>query len=70
MTATQKTYVDTAQLAATTGIAASTWEKRRLSGDTPPFLKIGKRVLYNLETVYGWIDAHTRTSTSDEGGAI
>ncbi len=64
-----KTYVDTNQLAAQTGIAASTWEKRRLSGDTPPYLKIGKRVLYDLETAHKWLAAHVRTSTSDQGGA-
>lgn len=66
----QKTYVDTAELAAATGIAASSWEKRRLSGDTPPYLKVGRRVLYDLRLVGEWLEKHRRVSTSDQGAHV
>jgi predicted DNA-binding transcriptional regulator AlpA len=58
-------YVDTTTLASRTGIAASTWCKRRVTGDTPKFLKIGTRVLYRLADVEKWMEAHARDSTSD-----
>jgi predicted DNA-binding transcriptional regulator AlpA len=58
-------YVDTPRLALHTGIAASTWNKRRGTGDTPPFMKIGSRVLYRLADVDKWMEARARNSTSD-----
>ena len=58
-------YVDTSRLALHTGIAASTWSKRRCTGDTPNFYKIGARVLYRLADVEKWMEARARNSTSD-----
>jgi hypothetical protein len=36
-------YVDMRKLAQITGISASTWNKRRLTGDTPPFKRSANR---------------------------
>jgi predicted DNA-binding transcriptional regulator AlpA len=58
-------YVDTRKLAQITGISASTWNKRRLTGDTPPFNKIGKSVRYHVPTVRAWMDERMRRSTSE-----
>ncbi|HEY8381999.1 MAG TPA: transcriptional regulator [Microvirga sp.] len=58
-------YVDVKGLAAITGISASTWNKRRLTGDTPPFAKVGKSVRYHIPTVKDWLEARSRRSTSD-----
>ena len=58
-------YIDTERLAALTGIAASTWSKRRLTGDSPPFRKVGRRVLYHWADVEAWLDGCVRQSTSD-----
>lgn len=58
-------YIDTDRLAELTGIAAITWAKRRLSGETPRYLKIGRRVLYRWSDVKTWLDGCVRTSTSD-----
>jgi len=52
-------------LAAITGISASTWNKRRLTGDSPPFTKVGKSVRYHLPTVREWLAARQRRSTSE-----
>jgi predicted DNA-binding transcriptional regulator AlpA len=58
-------YVNTRKLAEITGISASTWNKRRLTGDTPPFSKIGKSVRYHIPTVRAWMDERMRRSTSE-----
>lgn len=57
--------IDTEQLAMRTGIAASTWTKRRLTGDSPPHIKIGRRVLYRWSDVEAWLKTKLRRSTSD-----
>jgi predicted DNA-binding transcriptional regulator AlpA len=60
-----KEYVDTKGLEVITGISASTWNKRRLTGDTPPFVKLGAAVRYHIPTVREWLAARARRSTSD-----
>jgi hypothetical protein len=60
------TYVRTKRLSQVTGVPESTWEKRRLTGDTPPYVKIGKVVIYDLALVHRWLAERTRRSTSDE----
>ena len=57
-------YVDTRKLAEIAGISASTWNKRRLTGDAPPFTKIGKSVRYHIPTVREWMNERMRRSTS------
>jgi predicted DNA-binding transcriptional regulator AlpA len=59
-----KEYVNVRELAEVTGVSASTWNKRRLTGDTPPFVKVGASVRYHLATAKDWIAARQRTSTS------
>jgi hypothetical protein len=58
-------YVDTNTLATITGVSASTWNKRRLTGDTPPFIKVGRSVRYHLPTARAWMTDRQRRSTSD-----
>ncbi|WP_417495619.1 helix-turn-helix transcriptional regulator [Maricaulis sp.] len=58
-------YLNTKALAELTGVAASTWSKRRLTGDTPPYRKVGRRVLYLRSDVEAWLDGCARQSTSD-----
>jgi hypothetical protein len=58
-------YVDVNGLAAITGISASPWNKRRLTGDTPPYTKVGKSVRYHVPTVREWLAARQRRSTSE-----
>lgn len=45
-----------------------TLEGWRVRGGGPPFVRLGKRsVVYDLDAVDAWLDAHQRTSTSDPG---
>jgi predicted DNA-binding transcriptional regulator AlpA len=48
------------------GLAAATLAKRRLSGDGPPFVKLGARVLYPERELYAWIEAQPRFETTAE----
>jgi len=65
----KKEYLNTRELAEATGISASTWNKRRLTGDSPPHLKIGASVRYDLATVRAWMAARERRSTSENKSA-
>jgi hypothetical protein len=62
---TSQEYVDTDGLAVITGISPSTWHKRRLTGDTPPFVKVGRSVRYHVPTAKAWMAERQRRSTSD-----
>lgn len=41
--------------------------KSRVWGDGPPFVKLGRSVIYRLEDLDQWLLANRRTSTSDPG---
>ncbi len=47
------------------GLAKSTLEKRRITGDGPPFLKIGRSVRYDTDDLDLWLGAQKRNSTSE-----
>lgn len=61
--------IDTAELARRTGTSTSTWTCRRVSGDGPPFIKVGKCVRYQWRDVEAWLESQKRRSTSDTGEA-
>jgi predicted DNA-binding transcriptional regulator AlpA len=64
----QDTLLSTEELAQKTGFTQRFWEGRRLSGDTPPFIRLGFRaVRYRWEDVSKWLADRLRTSTSDHG---
>lgn len=60
-------YGTTRDLAQLTKTSESMWNKRRLTGDTPPFIKIGRSVRYHIPTALRWLDQRIRNSTSDDG---
>lgn len=61
----------TEQLAAEWNVPASRLHKGRLTGDSPPFLKLGHLVRYRRGDVRAWVEAQPRaTSTSAIGGAV
>jgi len=51
------------------GISTSTLSKLRVFGGGPPFLKFGRRVVYDPSDLGDWAAQHRRISTSDLGGA-
>lgn len=40
--------------------------KKRCTGDGPPFMKIGGSVFYEVGQLRSWMRAHSRRSTSDQ----
>lgn len=51
------------------GSSKSTLEKLRLTGGGPPFIKLGRTVVYDSRDLDEWLAARKRLSTSDIGGA-
>ena len=53
-----------------TGRARSSWQKDRLTGRGPRFVRLGRLVRYRRSDLEQWLDAQTRTSTSDTGESV
>jgi hypothetical protein len=49
------------------GIGTQALAKMRLTGDSPPFFKVGRRVLYDRDELDAWLATRKRRSTSDPG---
>lgn len=47
------------------GVAKSTLEKKRLTGTGPPFMKLGRTVVYDTADLDAWLTSRRRRSTSD-----
>ena len=62
---TSRRLVTTAATAIQTGLSASTLNKMRLTGEGPPFVKLGASVRYDPELVDQWIEKRIRHSTSE-----
>ena len=50
------------------GLSVSTLNKLRVFGGGPVFLKLGRRVAYDLADLDAWLATKRRRSTSDAGG--
>jgi predicted DNA-binding transcriptional regulator AlpA len=65
---TIKRFMRTPQAADYLGLSPSTLEKFRLTGNGPPYLKAGpKIVVYRQEDLDAWLEGNRRRSTSDNG---
>lgn len=53
------------QAAAYTGISASTLNKLRMGSDGPTYLKLGRRVTYDVRDLDTWLASKRRQSTSE-----
>jgi len=53
--------------AAYIGLATQTLAKLRCTGDSPPFFKIGRQVVYDVSELDAWLSVRRRRSTSDSG---
>ncbi len=57
--------VDTRRAAELLGMSRRTLEKWRGEGNGPPFLKLGRRVLYATADLEAWVRSRRRRSTSE-----
>ncbi|RKE84774.1 helix-turn-helix domain-containing protein [Rhizobium sp. AG855] len=55
------------QAASILNISPSTLAKMRLSGVSPRFIKLGRRVAYRPSDLEAWIEAQSFQSTSEYG---
>ena len=61
-------FVSAKELEKLTGMTQRFWESRRITGDTPPFVRLSaKAVRYRWGDVQQWLEKRIRTSTSDQG---
>jgi predicted DNA-binding transcriptional regulator AlpA len=58
-------YLNVVEAAEKLRLAVSTLNKMRVRGDGPPYLKLGRRVLYSEDDLRDWAEARTMKSTSD-----
>lgn len=55
----------TADAASYVGLSKSTLEKLRVTGGGPAYSALGRVVVYRLQDLDEWVNAHKRHSTSD-----
>ncbi len=56
--------VSTKTLSAESRFSRSFWNKLRVTGGGPPYYKVGRKVVYDLEEAMAWISARRQQSTS------
>lgn len=47
------------------GLSTSTLAKKRMTGEGPPYFKLGRKVIYDVHVLDGWVNSHACTSTSE-----
>jgi hypothetical protein len=47
------------------GMSPRTLEGKRLRGEPPPYVKLGKRVMYRPSDIAAYVNANVRHSTSE-----
>jgi excisionase family DNA binding protein len=63
--ASQETYFRPREAADYLRSSESTLAKKRLSGEGPPFVRIGRAIRYRRSDLDSWMAASIRTSTSE-----
>jgi hypothetical protein len=58
-------YMPPRQFARLIGVSESTLAKKRMAGDGPPYVKVGRSVRYSRDAGLAWMSGHARRSTSD-----
>jgi predicted DNA-binding transcriptional regulator AlpA len=61
--------LDDHELERITGRARSTWQKARLTGDGPPFIRLGRLVRYRRCDVERWLAAHASFKSTSGNAA-
>lgn len=64
-TSTKPPRLRTADAAAYCASTKSTFEKYRLTGEGPAYIKLGRVVVYDLEDLDTWLDSKKHNSTSE-----
>ena len=62
--------LSTKQLAKRTNTGEGYWNRKRVDGSGPVFMKLGSRVVYRWSDVEKWLAGRARRSTSDSGEQV
>ncbi|KUO56897.1 MAG: hypothetical protein APF80_11205 [Alphaproteobacteria bacterium BRH_c36] len=65
----QRKMLRTSEAADYCGSSVSTFEKLRVFGGGPQYVKLGRRVVYDPADLNKWLEENRRRSTSDCGAA-
>lgn len=61
--------LDNVEAARFLGVSPETLPQWRVRGNGPPFVRVGRRVVYRRATLERWLQEREVTSTSDSGPA-
>jgi hypothetical protein len=61
----RRELLDEDEVAALLRISVRSLQRRRVDGLPPRFVKLGARVLYDLDDINAWVDASLRSPTSE-----
>ena len=61
-------FINRTATATALNISPRTLEKWAVTGEGPPFYKLGGRVLYDIEDIETWVSSRRRSSTSQISG--
>ncbi len=61
-----KEYFDTKQAPQRYPLSESWLAKLRVYGGGPPYIKVGRRVLYDTTTFEAWLESRRRQNTSED----
>ena len=67
ITENQNRRLRTKEAAAYCGSTKSSFEKYRLTGEGPAYLKLGRAVVYDVKDLDEWLASKRRFSTSEKG---
>ncbi len=62
--------IDRIEAASFLKIGTSTLDKKRLYGNGPTFIKVGKRVLYDIKDLEEYLKTNRRRSTSEHSSSV
>ncbi len=63
---TESIVLNPEEVAAYLGVSKSFLMKARVTGNTPPYVKIGGAVRYRVNDLEEWLNQNTRRSTSQD----
>jgi len=59
------TLLDTLEASHRLRVARQTLAKWRLEGSGPPFIRVGRKILYREQDISAWLDSRTVRSTTE-----
>ena len=65
-----KQYLTERELEKRTGRSVKCWQRDRMTGNGPPFIRCGGKVLYDCSDFKTWMNARKVQSTSDQASEI